>query len=135
MNFQQAIQSGFSNYATFRGRASRSEFWWWQLFLVLGGVVTAVLDLYVNFNSLGGSPLATLFWLATFIPGLAVLVRRLHDTDSSGWWLLLALIPLLGMIALIVWLSLEGSEGSNRFGPDPLQPAPSSLAASSRANR
>jgi uncharacterized membrane protein YhaH (DUF805 family) len=135
MNFQQAIQSGFSNYANFRSRASRTEFWWWQLFLVLGGIVAAALDLYVNSNSLGGAPLATLFWLATLIPYLAVSVRRLHDTDSSGWWLLLAFIPFFGILALIVWLSLEGSKGYNRFGPDPLQPAPSSLAASSRPNR
>jgi len=84
MNFQQAVQSGFSNYANFRGRAARSEFWWWQLFLVLGGIVAALLDLFANFNMLGGSPLATLFWLATIIPDLAVMVRRIHDTDFSS---------------------------------------------------
>jgi uncharacterized membrane protein YhaH (DUF805 family) len=77
MNFQQAVQSGFSNYANFRGRASRSEFWWWQLFLLLGGIFAALLDLLVNSDFLGGSPLATLFWLATIIPDLAVMVRRL----------------------------------------------------------
>jgi uncharacterized membrane protein YhaH (DUF805 family) len=87
MNFQQAVQSGFSNYANFRGRASRSEFWWWQLFLLLGGIVAALLDLFANSNVLGGEPLASLFYLATIIPGLAVSVRRLHDTDSSGWWI------------------------------------------------
>src|SRR3974390_1331011 len=123
MNFQQAVQSGFSNYAKFRGRAARSEFWWFQLFIVLGGIVAAVLDLLANSNVLGGEPLATLFYLATIIPGLAVSVRRLHDTDSSGWWLLLGLIPLIGMIVLIVWWCLEGSKGYNRFGADPLQPS------------
>ena len=135
MNFQQAVQSGFSNYAKFRGRAARSEFWWFQLFIVLGGIVAAVLDLLANSNVLGGEPLATLFYLATIIPGLAVSVRRLHDTDSSGWWLLLGLIPLIGMIVLIVWWCLEGSKGYNRFGADPLQPALTRLAASSRENR
>jgi uncharacterized membrane protein YhaH (DUF805 family) len=135
MNFQQAVQSGFSNYANFRGRASRSEFWWWQLFLLLGGIVAALLDLFANSNVLGGEPLASLFYLATIIPGLAVSVRRLHDTDSSGWWILLGLIPFIGIIVLIVWWCLEGSKGYNRFGPDPLQPALSRLAASSRANR
>ena len=135
MNFQQAVQSGFSNYAKFRGRAARSEFWWFQLFIVLGGIVAAVLDLLANSNVLGGEPLATLFYLATIIPGLAVSVRRLHDTDSSGWWLLLGLIPLIGMIVLIVWWCLEGSKGYNRFGPEPLQPALTRLTASSRANR
>jgi uncharacterized membrane protein YhaH (DUF805 family) len=135
MNFQQAVQSGFSNYANFRGRACRSEFWWWQLFLLLGGIVAALLDLFANSNVLGGEPLASLFYLATIIPGLAVSVRRLHDTDSSGWWILLGLIPFIGIIVLIVWWCLEGSKGYNRFGPDPLQPALNRLAASSRANR
>jgi uncharacterized membrane protein YhaH (DUF805 family) len=84
---------------------------------------------------LGGSPLATLFWLATIIPDLAVTVRRLHDTDSSGWWILLGLIPLIGMVVLIVWWCQKGSRGYNRFGADPLQPALSRLTASSRENR
>jgi len=88
-----------------------------------------------NSDVLGGEPLATLFYLATLIPALAVSVRRLHDTDSSGWWLLLGLIPLIGMIVLIVWWCLEGSKGYNRFGADPLQPALTRLAASSRENR
>ena len=105
------------------------------MFIVLGGIVAAVLDLLANSNVLGGEPLATLFYLATIIPGLAVSVRRLHDTDSSGWWLLLGLIPLIGMIVLIVWWCLEGSKGYNRFGADPLQPALTRLAASSRENR
>ena len=61
MNFQQAVQSVFSNYANFHGRACRSEFWWFQLFLLLGGIVAALLDLFANTNLLGGSPLATLF--------------------------------------------------------------------------
>ena len=135
MNFQEAVQSVFSNYAKFRGRACRSEFWWFQLFLLLGGIVAGLLDLFANTNFLGGSPLAMLFWLAAIIPDLAVTVRRLHDTDSSGWWILLGLIPLIGMVVLIVWWCLEGSKGYNRFGPDPLQPAPTRLTASSRANR
>lgn len=129
MNFQQAVQSVFSNYANFRGRACRSEFWWFQLFLLVGGIVAALLDLFANTNLLGGSPLATLFWLATIIPDLV------HDTDSSGWWILLGLIPLIGMVVLIVWWCQKGSRGYNRFGADPLQPALSRLTASSRENR
>jgi uncharacterized membrane protein YhaH (DUF805 family) len=66
--------------------------------LVLGGIVASLLDLFTNSNVLGGSPLATLFWLATIIPDLAVAVRRFHDADSSGWWILLGLIPFIGMI-------------------------------------
>ena len=135
MNFQEAVQSVFSNYAKFRGRACRSEFWWFQLFLLLGGIVAGLLNLFANTNFLGGSPLAMLFWLAAIIPDLAVTVRRLHDTDSSGWWILLGLIPLIGMVVLIVWWCLEGSKGYNRFGPEPPQPALTRLTASSRANR
>jgi uncharacterized membrane protein YhaH (DUF805 family) len=95
----------------------------------------ALLDVLGNFTMLDGSPLATLFWLATIIPDLAVMARRLHDTDASGWWLLLMLIPLVGMVVLIVWWCLEGSKGPNRFGADPLQPALISPTASSRPNR
>ncbi len=135
MTLQEAVQSGFSNYAKFRGRASRSEFWWWQLFLLAGGIVAALLDIFANSNAFSGSPFTTLFWVVTIIPDLAVTVRRLHDTDSSGWWIFLALIPLIGMLVLIVWWCLEGSKGYNRFGADPLQPELSKLAASSRANR
>jgi uncharacterized membrane protein YhaH (DUF805 family) len=135
MDFQQAIKSGFSNYANFRGRASRSEFWWFQLFILLGEVAAGLVDVFGNFTLFGGSPLATLFWLATIIPDLAVMARRLHDTDSSGWWLLLMLIPLIGVVVLIVWWCLEGSKGTNRFGADPLQPALINPTASSRPNR
>jgi len=122
MDFQQAIQSGFSNYANFNGRAARSEFWYWQLFVTIGGLAGELLDLVVSYGVLdiGGSPLSILFWLATFIPNLAVMVRRLHDTDRSGWWLLLFFIPLIGPIVLIVWWCTRGTSGYNRFGADPL---------------
>jgi len=141
MNFQQAIQSGFSNYANFKGRAARSEFWYWQLFVALGGIVAEFLDLVFSYDvfNVGGSPLSTLFWLATLIPNLAVMVRRLHDIDRSGWWLLLFLIPLIGTIVLIVWWCTRGTIGYNRFGPRSAaagpQPALKRPIASSRANR
>jgi uncharacterized membrane protein YhaH (DUF805 family) len=120
MNFQQAIPSGFSNYVNFRSRASRSEFWYWQLFLVVGGLVAELFDYGTGFRS---APFTTLFWLATLIPSLTVSVRRLHDTDRSGWWLLLFFVPLIGAIVLIVWFCTIGTHGYNRFGADPL-PAP-----------
>jgi uncharacterized membrane protein YhaH (DUF805 family) len=124
MDFQQAIQSSFSNYANFRGRAARSEFWYWQLFVLAGGIAAEFSDFVFSYNvfGVGGSPLSTLFWLGTLIPNLAVMVRRLHDTDRSGWWLLLFLIPLIGSIVLIVWWCTRGAGGHNRFGPDPLPP-------------
>ncbi len=135
MNFQQAVQSVFSNYFNFRGRASRSEFWWWRLFVPLGFAVAAVLDLLANTDVLDGAPMRTLFCAAIIIPDIAVVVRRLHDTDSTGWWLLLILIPFVGWVVLIVWWCLEGSKGENRFGTDPVQPALTRPTASSRAYR
>jgi uncharacterized membrane protein YhaH (DUF805 family) len=68
-----------------------------------------------------GGPLSIIFSLVNIIPGLAVSIRRLHDTDRSGWWLLIALIPLIGFILLIVWYASSGTAGSNRFGNDPKQ--------------
>jgi uncharacterized membrane protein YhaH (DUF805 family) len=68
----------------------------------------------------GVSPISSLVSLALFLPGLAVSVRRLHDTDRSGWWVLLFLIPLIGAIVLLIWYCSRGTPGGNRFGPDPL---------------
>jgi uncharacterized membrane protein YhaH (DUF805 family) len=119
MNFKEAIQSGFSNYVNFRSRACRSEFWYWQLFLLIGGVIAEIFDYGIGSSV---SALTSIFWLATIIPDLAVYVRRLHDTDRNGWWLLLFFVPLLGAIVLLVWLCTRGSDGYNRFGADPLPP-------------
>ena len=90
MTFIQAVQSGFRRYAKFPGRATRSEFWFWVLFTVVGGVVGEVLDLLVfGYHSINFAPITELFWLGTLLPSFAVMVRRLHDTDRSGWWWLL----------------------------------------------
>lgn len=105
MNFVDSIKTCFSKYADFNGRAGRPEFWWFFLFLVLGNFVTGLL----------GDMLGLLFGLATLLPSLAAGARRLHDTGRSGWWQLLALIPVLGWIALIYLLAQQG-EGENRFG-------------------
>jgi uncharacterized membrane protein YhaH (DUF805 family) len=119
MNFQQAVQSVFANYINFKGRARRSEFWYWQLFMLLGGLVAEIFDAGIGIRF---SPLSTIFWLATLIPGIAVFVRRLHDTDRSGWWLLLLFVPLIGAIVLIVWACTKGKQGYNGFGRDPIPP-------------
>jgi uncharacterized membrane protein YhaH (DUF805 family) len=130
MTFAEAIKNNFSKYATFSGRAPRSEFWWWALFtfianLILGGIDIAVFgtatfgpgsfEAHTNF-----SPLAGIFSLVVLLPSISVAVRRLHDTDRSGWWWWLALIPLVGIIILIVWWATVGTRGPNRFGEDPL---------------
>jgi len=120
MSFTQAIASGFANYVNFSRRATRSEYWFWVLFTFLVSMLALVLDHVV-------APKSELFsglWnFATLLPGLAVGVRRLHDTNRSAWWLLLLLVPLIGWIVLTILLCLEGSPGYNRFGPSPL-PAP-----------
>jgi uncharacterized membrane protein YhaH (DUF805 family) len=115
MTFSEAIRSGFHNYVGFSGRASRSEFWFWILFTVLVGIVATVVDVSVLSSKI--QLISSIWSLVTFLPSLAMGVRRLHDTDRSGWWWLLVLIPLIGIIVLIVFWCFEGTRGSNRFGP------------------
>ncbi len=117
MNFTQAITSGFQNYVNFRGRAARSEFWYWTLFSIIASIVGALIDSVLG--TLGLSLVQNLVGLALFLPGLAVSVRRLHDLDRTGWWMLIAL-TVIGIILLIVWDCMRGTPGPNRFGPDPL---------------
>ena len=130
----QAVTSVLSKYATFSGRAARSEYWWWALAYILILIVLGVIER----NLLGSGSLETtaadgevgvsvglgllggLWSLATLVPGIAVIARRLHDIDRSGWWQLIALIPLIGWLILIVWLCKRGTAGENRFGADPL---------------
>jgi uncharacterized membrane protein YhaH (DUF805 family) len=123
MNFTQAISSGFNNYVNFTGRAARSEFWYWALFAALASLAGELIDLAL-FTSSTFTPVQTLVNLALFLPGLAVSVRRLHDLDRTGWWLLL-IFTVIGIIVLLVWDCMRGNIGPNRFGPDPLAAAPS----------
>jgi len=126
MSFWQAVQSVFANYAGFSGRAARSEFWYWILFATIAGIAAAMADLAVDPDS---DLISGLWGLATFVPGLAVAARRLHDADWSGWWLLLFLLPFFGTLFLIVLFCFRGSHGYNRFGADPLPPEVSLHAA------
>lgn len=108
MTFSESIRTCFSKYATFSGRATRSEFWWFALFCVLLSLPLAFLG-----------PLAPLLLIPLWIPAISVEVRRLHDTGRSGWWFWIVLIPIVGLIKL-VWYCNRGTVGDNRFGPDPL---------------
>jgi uncharacterized membrane protein YhaH (DUF805 family) len=114
MGFGDAINTCFGKYATFTGRAVRSEFWFWVLFTLIVLIVLNIIQFTVS--SIGGSVLQLLFELATLIPSIAVAARRLHDTDRSGWWQLLAFIPIVGFIILLVWYCQPGTPGANRFG-------------------
>ncbi|OKH87094.1 DUF805 domain-containing protein [Thalassospira sp. TSL5-1] len=120
MNFGEAISSGFRNYFNFRDRSSRSAFWWWQLFALVCAIVLSVVDSEFLGWPNGGGPLNSVFNLVVFFPTLALGVRRLHDTDRSGWWMLLVMLPLIGIIVLIVWWCKPTQLGPNRFGPMPV---------------
>ena len=104
------------NYATFSGRARRKEYWMFALcnffICILLGVLMAVLGVF-------GIVLYVLYGLGIIIPSLAVLVRRLHDTNRSGAWFFISLVPLVGGIWLLILTFLEGTRGDNNYGPDP----------------
>jgi uncharacterized membrane protein YhaH (DUF805 family) len=118
MGFGEAIRSGFNNYVGFSGRAPRSEYWYWTLFVILVSIVTGILDVAIfPFQHL--SPLNTIANIILLLPGIAVGVRRLHDMDHTGWWLLIALTGVGGLV-LLIWFCFKGTEGPNRFGQDPL---------------
>ena len=118
MQFQDAIRSGFRNYVTFSGRASRSEYWYWVLFGFLVAIVSSILD-HAIFPLSGTGPVEAITSLVLLLPGIAVSVRRLHDIDRTGWWVLIT-FTVIGVIVLLIWACLRGTAGANRFGPDPL---------------
>lgn len=110
----------FERYALFEGRAGRAEYWWFFLANFLIGLVIQVLAGVSDALVI----LSLIYSLALLIPGLAVAVRRLHDTNKSGWWILISLVPLVGIIVLIVFLATDGDPGANQYGnPDPGLPA------------
>ena len=105
MTFFDAIKTCFSKYASFNGRAKRSEFWWFMLFYLLVTCAAAMI----------GDTVYGLACLAFLLPTLAVSVRRLHDTDHNGWWILLSIIPLANFL-LLYWYCISGTEGANEYG-------------------
>lgn len=130
MNFSTAIRRVLrEKYAEFTGRAQRSEFWWYMLFVVVVSQVIAFVD--GNFLSdLAGiettlvegmtyrmGMLSIIFNLIILVPTLAVTARRLQDTGRSGWWQLLFLVPIIGFLVVLFWLIRKGTEGENKFGP------------------
>lgn len=119
MNFKDAVTSAFKNYANFKGRAARSEYWYFILFSVLLGIfIGACGEIFLPPKE--AELLASIIQLALFLPTLSVSVRRLHDLDKSGWWVLVLIIPIIGTIVFIVWACKKGTDGNNQYGPDPI---------------
>lgn len=114
MDFTQAISAGFSKYVEFGGRASRSEYWYWTLFAFIVSIAANMID-----AALGLRVVSTIVGLGLLLPGLAVSARRLHDIDRTFWWVLLT-FTIIGVLLLLFWACLRGTNGPNRFGPDPL---------------
>lgn len=117
MKFTESVKTVYSKYATFSGRATRSEYWWFVLFLyatilcvVLLGVATGIDKPFLA--------LIGIFVAISFIPIVALRVRRLHDIGKSGWWIFLGLVPYIGEFILFIF-SVMGSDGENEYGPDP----------------
>ncbi|WP_417939086.1 DUF805 domain-containing protein [Flavobacterium sp. RS13.1] len=116
----------FENYANFNGRARRSEYWYFVLanglisilLIVIGAIVGGIFGDAIT-GGIIGYALFGLYTLATIVPGIGVVVRRLHDTGKSGWYYFVALIPFIGGIWLLILLCTEGNHGSNEYGPDP----------------
>ena len=110
MTFQESIKTCFSKYADFNGRAVRSEYWWFALFIVLVSMGLGIISEIVS----------GLFSLAVLIPSIAAATRRLHDTNRSGWWQLIAFIPFIGWIIIIIFLAQEGNSDTNQYGHKPI---------------
>src|SRR5688572_11436958 len=113
--------AALKKYAVFKGRSRRKEYWFFVLFQILFGIVAMLIDGMLG-STIGFLPYGyvyLLYTLATFIPAFAVLVRRLHDTGRSGWWLLIGLVPLVGAIVLLVFACLDSEPGANKWGPNP----------------
>lgn len=112
--------SVLKNYAKFDGRARRKEYWMFSLFHFIAIILCLIVDDALNFISydLGLGILSTIYILATFIPALAVTIRRLHDTGRSGWWYLIAFVP-FGGFALLVLCCFDSQAEDNKYGPNP----------------
>jgi uncharacterized membrane protein YhaH (DUF805 family) len=115
VSFQEAVTTCLTQkYADFSGRARRSEYWFFYLATLIASVVVQIITRVIHLPFL-----YYIFVLALFIPSLAAGVRRLHDTGRSGWWLLIAIIPLVGWIVLIVFLATDSEPSTNAYGPSP----------------
>jgi len=112
-------------YAVFSGRAQRKEYWMFFLFNIIIAILLGIIEVVIGISpDADESILANIYSLAILLPSLAVSVRRLHDIGRSGWWLLIGLIPLIGVIVLLVFAVQDGQPGPNQYGPNPKEAAP-----------
>ncbi|MCH9757729.1 MAG: DUF805 domain-containing protein [Proteobacteria bacterium] len=113
--------TALKKYAVFSGRARRKEYWLFMLLCFILNIAGSFIDVALGtFNAQTGLGVVGLILLfAILLPSIAVSIRRLHDTDRSGWWFLIGFIPILGMIVLLIFACLDGTVGPNRFGEDP----------------
>jgi uncharacterized membrane protein YhaH (DUF805 family) len=118
MDFMQAVQTVLNNYANFKDRSRRSEYWWWVLAYIIAIIAVSIVGGVIGASML----LSNLLALALLVPNIAVGVRRFHDIGKSGWWLLISLIPVIGWIA-VIYFAAQPSDGPNQYGEGPLAPA------------
>lgn len=118
----EAVKYGFANYARFDGRTGRATFWWWVLAVLLAVIVASFLDGSLARGHM--APFTALLTLILFLPNLAMSVRRLHDANQTGWWVLVGLVPLFGAMLLIVLYLLPSNPAGERFDPPGLAPMP-----------
>jgi uncharacterized membrane protein YhaH (DUF805 family) len=120
MQFKEAVNTCFKKYATFSGRASRSEYWYWVLFTFICAFGLAILSVAIfGQQNPNRDLLNNIFTVVTIIPGLAVTSRRLHDVNRSGWWMLISLTG-IGILLLLYWYAQKSDDGPNDFGEQPL---------------
>jgi len=122
LTFKEAISVCLlKKYATFTGRARRSEYWFFYLFNMIISIALSILMIILQWTSMYTVLLViqTLFFIATLVPNFAVGIRRLHDTGRSGWNLLWALLPIVGLILLLIWFAQDSSKDDNKYGPSP----------------
>jgi uncharacterized membrane protein YhaH (DUF805 family) len=112
----EAIKMGFKGYVVWNARSTRPEFWWWVLFVVIVAIVALILDSVIFGTETGGfGPIYLIAALVLLLPNISLIVRRLHDTDRTGWWYWIALIPIVGGIVLLVFMLLSSTQGPTRW--------------------
>ena len=114
MTFNESVTTCLKKYFVFEGRASRSEYWWFQLIVTPSYLISTIIENEIGYFFLG-------ILIFAFIPAISAGVRRLHDTNRSGFFLLISFIPIIGSFILLFFLIPGGTKGKNRFGPDPLK--------------